>query len=132
MLSTFYSFLLLPLKGRSQLWHHTDLDTTFASLKSIYLNPKSNIWQRQILLDFNPLQSLPSVSLDPHSFTENLLFSKLLILSHYFIDLVKHNIQRNMKRRGEKCSGTRQGKSPSFNKIFQIYITFLHQFSRYI
>ena len=31
------------LKGDSQLWDRTDLDTTFASFKSVYLNPKSNI-----------------------------------------------------------------------------------------
>ena len=31
------------LKGHSQLWDHVNLDTTFASLKSIYLNPKSNL-----------------------------------------------------------------------------------------
>ena len=31
------------LKGHSQLWDRTDLDTTFASLKSVYLNSKSNI-----------------------------------------------------------------------------------------
>ena len=33
----------LSLKGHSQLWDHLNLDTTFASLKSIYLNPKSNL-----------------------------------------------------------------------------------------
>ena len=31
------------LKGHSQLWERADLDTTFASLKSVYLNPKSNV-----------------------------------------------------------------------------------------
>ena len=31
------------LKGHSQLWDHGDLDTTFASLKSVYLNQKSNV-----------------------------------------------------------------------------------------
>ena len=30
------------LKGHSQLLDRTDLDTTFVSLKSVYLNPKSN------------------------------------------------------------------------------------------
>ena len=30
------------LKGHSQLRDSTDMDTTFASLKSVYLNPKSN------------------------------------------------------------------------------------------
>ena len=32
-----------PLKGHSQLWDRSDLDTTFVSLKSVYLNPKSNV-----------------------------------------------------------------------------------------
>ena len=31
------------LKGHCRLWDHTDLDTTFASLKSVYLNLKSNL-----------------------------------------------------------------------------------------
>ena len=31
------------LKGHSQLWDRADLDTTFASLKSVYLNQKSNL-----------------------------------------------------------------------------------------
>ena len=31
------------LQGHSQLWDRADLDTTFASLKSVYLNPKSNL-----------------------------------------------------------------------------------------
>ena len=31
------------LKGHSQLWDRGDLDTTFASLKSVYLNLKSNL-----------------------------------------------------------------------------------------
>ena len=30
------------LKGHSQLWDRADLDTTFASLESLYLTPKSN------------------------------------------------------------------------------------------
>ena len=31
------------LKGHSQLWDCADLDTTFFSLKCVYLNPKSNV-----------------------------------------------------------------------------------------
>ena len=31
------------LKGHSQLRDSADLDMTFASLKSVYLNPKSNV-----------------------------------------------------------------------------------------
>ena len=34
------SFCFANLKGRSQLWDCADLDTTFASLKSVYLNLK--------------------------------------------------------------------------------------------
>ena len=34
---------LKGLKGHSQLWDCADLDTTFASLKSVYLNLKSNV-----------------------------------------------------------------------------------------
>ena len=36
------------LKGHSQLWDRTGLDTTFPSLKSVYLNPKSNVRVRYI------------------------------------------------------------------------------------
>ena len=36
-------FLDLILKGHSQLWDRAGLDTAFASLKSVYLNPKSNL-----------------------------------------------------------------------------------------
>ena len=31
------------LKGPSQLWDRADLDITFASLKSVYLAPKSTV-----------------------------------------------------------------------------------------
>ena len=30
-------------KGHSQLWDRADLDTSFATLKSVYLNPKSKV-----------------------------------------------------------------------------------------
>ena len=33
----------MGLKGHSKLWDLADLETTFASLKSVYLNPKSNL-----------------------------------------------------------------------------------------
>ena len=39
------------LKGHSQLWDRADLDTTFASLKSVYLNPKSTACTRRIHLE---------------------------------------------------------------------------------
>ena len=55
-------------KGHSQLWDRTDQDTTFASSKSVYLNPKSNV-------PFGCIKKsasiLSSVSFDPRSFTEN-------------------------------------------------------------
>ena len=38
-----WKFSLWKLKGHSQLRDRADLDTTFASLKSVYLNPKSNV-----------------------------------------------------------------------------------------
>ena len=47
------------LKGHSQLWDHVNLDTTFASLKSIYLNHlpqpeiKSTHWIH-VEIHFNP------------------------------------------------------------------------------
>ena len=34
--------IYMYLKGQSQLWDRADLDTTFVSLKRVYLNPKSN------------------------------------------------------------------------------------------
>ena len=71
------------LQGHSQLWDRADLDTTFASLKSVYLNPKSNLRVGYIL---NSASILPSASFDPRSFTENLSLSKfLIILLQYFI-----------------------------------------------
>ena len=36
-------YLKIDLKGHSQLWDRADLDTSFASLKSIYLNLKLNV-----------------------------------------------------------------------------------------
>ena len=39
-ITIFYHLKHLILKGHSQLWDRADLDTTFASLKSDYLNPK--------------------------------------------------------------------------------------------
>ena len=37
-----HKIYLLLLKGHSQLWGRADLDTTFSSLQSVYINPKSN------------------------------------------------------------------------------------------
>ena len=36
-------YLKIDLKGHSQLWDRADLDTSFASLKSVYLNLKLNV-----------------------------------------------------------------------------------------
>ena len=63
-----------------------DLDTTFTSLKSVYLNPKSNL---RVEYTKKSASILPSVSLDSRSFTENLFLSNLLhILLHYSIILI--------------------------------------------
>ena len=74
-------------------------------------------WTRRLDVE-NSASILPCVSFDPQSFTENLFLSKLnssydIIFSY----LVKNSIQRNKNRRGEKCVGTGQEKSPSFTKI---------------
>ena len=36
-------YLKIDLKGHSQLWDRADLDTSFASLKSVHLNLKLNV-----------------------------------------------------------------------------------------
>ena len=41
-------YLKIDLKGHSQLWERADLDTSFASLKSVYLNLKLNVLVRYI------------------------------------------------------------------------------------
>ena len=56
------------LKEHSQLWDRADLDTTFESLKGVYLNPKSNLRVRYI---YKSASILPSVSFHPLSLTEN-------------------------------------------------------------
>ena len=35
-------YLKIDIKGHGQLWDRADLDTSFASLKSVYLNLKLN------------------------------------------------------------------------------------------
>ena len=65
------------LKGHSQLCDRSDLDTSFVSLKSVYLNLKSN-GTRQIHLEIR--FNLPSVLLDFQSFTENTFLSILLLI----------------------------------------------------
>ena len=71
------------LKGHSQLSDRADLDTSFASLKSVYLNPK---WNVRVGYTYQSASILPSVSFDPRSFAENLFLGVLLlILLRYFI-----------------------------------------------
>ena len=61
-------------------------DTTVAILKSVYLNPKSNV---RVEYSQKSASILPSVSFDHRSFAENLFLSKLLhILLHYSIILI--------------------------------------------
>ena len=36
-------YMKIDLKGHGQLWDLADLDTSFASLKSVYLNLKLNV-----------------------------------------------------------------------------------------
>ena len=93
-----------------------DLDTTFASLKSVYLNPKSNV---RVEYSQKSALILPSVSFDPRSFTENLFLSKLLhILLHYSIMLIwwKTVSTGTWTKEGEKRVGPGREKSPSFTK----------------
>ena len=103
------------LKEHSQLWDSADLDTTFASSKSVYLNPKSNLCVGYISKYASVLPLFHSILdlLLKTSFRANVYSSYYIILSY----LVKNSIQRNMNRRGEKCVGTRQEKSPLFTKI---------------
>ena len=60
-------------KGTQSPTDRADLDTTFVSLKSVYLNPKSN---ERVGFIQKSASILPSVSFDPRSFTENLFLSK--------------------------------------------------------
>ena len=106
----------LYLKGHSQLWGRAHLDTTFVSLKSVYLNPKSEMYTSNT--SRNPFQSclvFHSIldRLQKTSFWANVNLSYDIILSY----LVKNNIQRNMNRIGEKCVGAGREKWPSLTKI---------------
>ena len=69
-------YLKIDLKGHSQLWDRADLDTSFASLKSVYLNLKSNVRVRYIkksaqscLLLYSILDLLLKTSVFTHPFT---------------------------------------------------------------
>ena len=69
-------YLKIDLKGHSQLWERADLDTSFASLKSFYLNLKSNVRVRYIkksaqssLLLYSILDLVLKTSVFTHPFT---------------------------------------------------------------
>ena len=95
------------LKGHRQLWVRTDLNTTFASLTSIYFNPKSNLRVGYIQ---KSTSILPGVSFDPQSFTENLSLSKLLLIPlHYFIIFGEKQCSKEHKQNSREtlrpCAG---------------------------
>ena len=56
------------LKGHSQLWDHTDLDTSFLTLKNVHPNLKP----KYIILDIH--FNIRTVLLDFQSFTEKPVF----------------------------------------------------------
>ena len=96
------------LKGHSKLWDRADLDTTFPSLKSVYLNSKSNLRVGYIK---KSTSIVPGVSFDPRSLLEisfwaNFYSSYYIILSY----LVKNSNQRVMNKGGEKRVGGRAGE----------------------
>ena len=93
-------YLKIDLKGHSQLWDRADLDTSFASLKSVYLNLKLNVRVRYIkksaqscLLFYSILDLLLKTSFFYSSFYN--------ILSY----LIKNSIQRNMNTRRRRARG---------------------------
>ena len=67
----------MMLKGHSQLWDRTNLDTTFASFKRVYLNPKSNLRVGYI---WKSASIFPSVPFDLRSITDYLFLSKPLLI----------------------------------------------------
>ena len=95
------------LKGHRQLWVRTDQNTTFASLKSVYFNPKSNL---RVGYTQKSTSILPGVSFDPQSFTENLSLSKLLLIPlHYFIIFGEKQCSKEHKQNSREtlrpCAG---------------------------
>ena len=74
------------LKGHSHPWDQADLDTSFATLKSIYLKPKSNVHQIQGEICFNLAQCFIRSFLF-FTFKKPIPEFLLLILSYYFIIL---------------------------------------------
>ena len=69
-------YLKIDLKGHSQLRERADLDTSFASLKSVYLNLELNVRVRYIkksaqscLLFYSILDLLLKTSFFTHPFT---------------------------------------------------------------
>ena len=92
------------LKGHSQLWDRVDLNTTFASLKSVYLNEVKDTSRNplQPCLVFHLILDL----LEKTSFWANFYSSYEIILSY----LVKNSTQRNINRGGEKRAGAGRKK----------------------
>ena len=100
-------------KGHSKLWDCTDLDTIFASLKSVYLNGRSNLRGRYISKSASVLPLFPILDLLIKTSLRANFYSSYDIISSY---LVKNSIQRNTNRKGEKRVGARREKSPLFTK----------------
>ena len=90
---------------------HSDLVTTFASLKRVVTQPEIKCTRRiHPEIRFN-LRS--SIFYRKPLFEQTLTHPMALFLSY----LVKNGIQRNKRRRGEKRVGAEWEKSPSFAKI---------------
>ena len=85
-------YLKIDLKGHSQLWDRADLDTSFASLKSVYLNLKLNVRVGYI-----------------YCFIRSSIFYWNLFFYSSFYNivsyLVKNGIQRNTNTRRRRAGG---------------------------
>ena len=80
------------LTGHSQLWDRADLNTMFARLKSVYLNPKSKVRVGYIKKSASVLMFHSILDrLQKTSFWANFNSSYDIILSY----LVKNSIQNN-------------------------------------
>ena len=79
------------LKGHSHPWDPADVDTSFATLKSIYLKPKSNVHQIQGEICFNLAQCFTRSFLF-FTFKKSIPEFLLLILSYYLSCLDKNSM----------------------------------------
>ena len=104
-------YFKLIIKGHSQLWGRADLDTTFSSLKSVYLNQKSNVCVRYIQ---KSASILPSFSFDPFD-DMSFLTSTDSSNSELFVDvqlsLDKSIGEFSMGYKKNECSDTTYGLS---------------------